>query len=67
MRGAWTAFATHGDPGWPAYDTTERLTQLFDTQPAVRPYPEEPSRLLWEDHVFPALPLIGQEVSFGHT
>ena len=20
MRAAWTAFATHGDPGWPAYD-----------------------------------------------
>ncbi|MFI6085177.1 carboxylesterase/lipase family protein [Streptomyces sp. NPDC051217] len=58
MRAAWTAFATHGDPGWPAYDTTERLTQLFHTQPAVGPYPEEPSRLLWEDHVFPALPLI---------
>lgn len=59
VRGAWTAFATHGDPGWPAYDTARRLTQLFDTRPAVAAYPEETSRLLWQDHVFPALPLAG--------
>ncbi|MFD3523124.1 carboxylesterase/lipase family protein [Streptomyces sp. NPDC058653] len=57
LRTAWTAFATHGDPGWPAYDTTRRLTQLFDTQPVLAPYPEERSRVLWEHHVFPALPL----------
>ena len=25
MRAAWTAFATNGDPGWPAYDTEQRL------------------------------------------
>lgn len=60
MRAAWTSFATHGDPGWPAYDTDQRLTQRFDTQPAVTPYPEEASRLIWQSHTFPALPLISQ-------
>ncbi|MDX3537333.1 carboxylesterase family protein [Streptomyces sp. MB09-01] len=59
MRGAWTAFAAHGDPGWPAYDTGQRLVQLFDTRPALAAYPEEASRLIWQDHAFPALPLLG--------
>ena len=58
MRAAWTAFAAHGDPGWPAYDAGQRLTQLFDARPAVTAYPEEASRLIWQDHTFSALPLI---------
>ena len=53
MRAAWTAFAAHGDPGWAAYDTERRLVQLFDAEPAVAPYPEETSRLIWQDHRFP--------------
>ncbi|MFE0171317.1 carboxylesterase/lipase family protein [Streptomyces sp. NPDC059002] len=57
FRGAWTAFATHGDPGWPAYDTARRPTRLFDTHPTVAPYPEETSGLLWQDHAFAPLPL----------
>lgn len=60
IRNAWTAFATHGDPGWPAYDDAQRLVQLLDTQPTVTAYPEENSRLLWQDHVFSALPLNGR-------
>ena len=60
MRAAWTAFATHGDPGWPAYDTEGRLTQLLDARPTVTAYPEEASRLIWQDHVFAALPLDGR-------
>ncbi|MBP2320370.1 para-nitrobenzyl esterase [Kibdelosporangium banguiense] len=60
MRTAWTAFATHGDPGWPAYDTEQRLTQLFDTEPAVAVYPEEASRLLWQNYTFSPLPLLGR-------
>lgn len=60
IRNAWTAFATHGDPGWPAYDNAQRLVQLLDTQPTVTAYPEENSRLLWQDHVFSALPLNGR-------
>ncbi|MCM2423793.1 carboxylesterase/lipase family protein [Streptomyces sp. RKAG293] len=60
MRAAWTAFATHGDPGWPAYDTEQRLVQLFDTRPTVTAYPEETSRLIWQGHTFPAIPLVGR-------
>ena len=60
MRAAWTAFAAHGDPGWPAYDTDQRLVQLFDTQPEVAAYPEETSRLIWQGHTFAVLPLISR-------
>jgi para-nitrobenzyl esterase len=28
--------------------------------PAVTAYPEEPSRLIWQSHTFPALPLISR-------
>ena len=60
MRAAWTAFAADGDPGWIAYDTEQRLVQLFDTRPSITAYPEEISRLIWQDHAFPVLPLIGR-------
>jgi para-nitrobenzyl esterase len=60
MRGAWTRFATDGDPGWPAYDRDTRLTRVFDTEPAVVPYPEEVSRRVWQDHTFSVLPLLAQ-------
>ena len=60
MRAAWTAFAAHGDPGWPAYDPERRLVRIFDTRPAVAAYPEETSRRIWQDHTFAALPLIGR-------
>ncbi|HEY9367827.1 carboxylesterase/lipase family protein [Streptomyces sp.] len=60
IRTAWTAFAAGGDPGWPAYDPEQRLAQLFGTRPAVTAYPEETSRELWQNHTFPALPLIGR-------
>ena len=49
----------HGDPGWPAFDAERRLVQCFDTRPAVTAYPRSGSRRLWQDHTFPALPLIG--------
>jgi para-nitrobenzyl esterase len=58
MRSAWTRFATDGEPGWPPYDRADRLTRVFDTEPAVVPYPEEVSRRIWQDHVFSALPLL---------
>jgi para-nitrobenzyl esterase len=45
MQTAWTAFATTGDPGWPAFDTG--LTRLFDVEPAVVPYPEPLSADIW--------------------
>lgn len=59
MRAAWTAFSISGEPGWPEYDSRQRLTQLFDTRPAVTAYPEEISRLIWQHHTFSALPLTG--------
>ena len=49
VRGAWTAFAATGNPGWPAYDELERRTWIIDTEPAVAIYPEEASRRLWAD------------------
>ena len=57
MRSAWTSFATTGDPGWPAYDTERRLTQVFDAPSTVTAYPEETSRQLWQDDDFGPLPL----------
>ena len=60
MREAWTAYATRGDPGWPAYDSTRQCTQLFDTPSVVTGYPEERSRLIWQDQSFRALELRGE-------
>jgi L-alanine-DL-glutamate epimerase-like enolase superfamily enzyme len=57
VRAAWTAFATTGDPGWPTYDAGGRSTWIIDTDPAVKPYPEEISRRLWADHPFTPLDL----------
>ena len=57
MRSAWTTFAASGDPGWIAYDTRQRLVQLFDARPTVAPYPEDTSRQIWQDHAFPVLRL----------
>jgi para-nitrobenzyl esterase len=57
MRAAWTGFAAHGDPGWPAYDSRDRLVQRFDADRTVVPDPERASRLIWQDHPFPVLPL----------
>jgi len=59
FRTAWTAFATTGDPGWPAFDEERRLTQVFDAVPEVTAYPEETSRQLWQDEEFTPLPLLG--------
>ncbi|MGW1953177.1 carboxylesterase/lipase family protein [Streptomyces sp. NPDC001920] len=58
FRASWTAFARSGDPGWPAYDSESRLTQVLDGVPEVRPYPEEVSRRLWDGYDFPVLPLL---------
>ncbi|MET0693210.1 MAG: carboxylesterase family protein [Propionibacteriaceae bacterium] len=60
MRGAWTSFAIHGDPGWPAYDTDRRLVQIFDHEPVVTAYPEEASRLIWQSHTFSAFGLVSE-------
>ncbi|MFI1765490.1 carboxylesterase/lipase family protein [Streptomyces sp. NPDC020800] len=59
FRRSWTAFARTGDPGWPAYDTEERLVQVLDEKPTVTAYPRETSRRIWEGHAFLPLPLLG--------
>ena len=64
MRAAWVAFAAHGDPGWPAYDTRQRLVQRFDVPAEVVAYPEEASRLIWQRHTFPALGLADGSSTF---
>ena len=58
MRSAWIGFATDGDPGWPTYDDRQQLTKVFDTPCTVTAYPEEGSRLLWQQHTFRALLLL---------
>lgn len=58
IRAAWIAFATHGEPGWPVFDAEERSVQLLDIPPVITRYPEEASRLLWQDHTFAALPFL---------
>ena len=60
MRAAWTAFATDGDPGWPAYTPGERRTRIFDAGDAVTTYPEQASRLIWQNHSFAPLTLPGR-------
>lgn len=59
LRDAWVAFARDGEPGWPAYDTRQRLTRLFDVAPVVVGYPEERSRRIWQQHRFNAFDLVG--------
>ncbi len=45
---AWVDFVTTGDPGWPAYDLTERPVQVFDTVTAVAPDPRGAQRQVWD-------------------
>ena len=58
LRKTWTTFAATGDPGWPAYDPEHRSTQVFGEVTTVAAYPEDQSRLLWQDFPFSALPLL---------
>ena len=32
MLDCWTSFATSGDPGWKAYDSTDKHVEVFDIQ-----------------------------------
>jgi para-nitrobenzyl esterase len=52
MSAAWRAFATDGDPGWPAYDSVEQLTRVFDSKSRTTPYPEQASQQIWAGHAF---------------
>ncbi|MBY8882060.1 carboxylesterase/lipase family protein [Actinacidiphila acidipaludis] len=52
MHGAWVAFATTGDPGWPAYTAERRATLHFGgPDPAVPRLVDDPlpaERALWD-------------------
>lgn len=52
MHGAWVAFATGGDPGWPAYTPERRATRRFGSpDPAAPPLLADPlpaERALWD-------------------
>ncbi|NVI90249.1 carboxylesterase/lipase family protein [Actinomadura sp. BRA 177] len=58
IRTAWTAFAETGTPGWPAFNTHQRLTHVLDTTPSTTQYQNETSRTLWSTHTFAPLPLV---------
>jgi para-nitrobenzyl esterase len=44
---AWVAFATTGDPGWPAYDAVRRATMRFDAPSTVVDDPDGELRTRW--------------------
>jgi para-nitrobenzyl esterase len=49
MSRAWLAFARSGNPGWPAYDTRDRPTMVFDRQSRVENDPFGAERRAWEE------------------
>jgi len=49
VHGAWVAFITTGDPGWPAYDTGTRTTGLLGETTRVVADPAGDERTLWTD------------------
>jgi para-nitrobenzyl esterase len=48
MHAAWVAFATNGDPGWPRYDPSTRVTMRLDTISEPVPDPRAWERAFWE-------------------
>jgi para-nitrobenzyl esterase len=50
MHAAWIAFATTGNPGWPAYDLEHRTTQHFNTISHRHDDPRPDERRLWDGH-----------------
>ena len=52
MSAAWRAFATDGDPGWPAYEPVQQLTRVFDVDSRTTRYPEQASQRIWADYPF---------------
>ena len=49
---AWRAFATKGDPGWPAYEPAQELTRVIDIESRTARYPEQASQRIWADYPF---------------
>ncbi|MFG2001878.1 carboxylesterase/lipase family protein [Spirillospora sp. NPDC048911] len=55
FRAAWTAFATTGDPGWPAYTPAAAVTHVFDSFTKDVRDPQALSRRIWASHRFDPL------------
>lgn len=55
IRAEHLAFATTGDPGWDQFEALQRLTRVYNPDPALVTYPEERSRALWSDQQFDVL------------
>jgi len=49
VHGAWVAFASSGDPGWPTYDGERRATMRFDDGGGVADDPDAALRACWSD------------------
>ncbi|MEV6139176.1 carboxylesterase family protein [Nocardia sp. NPDC051990] len=48
MRSAFAAFATTGAPGWPRFDSIERIHRIWKTPPALGRDPLSASRRIWQ-------------------
>jgi para-nitrobenzyl esterase len=48
MHGAWTSFASTGDPGWPRYDGIRRPTMRFEVESRVLDDPRAAERAIWD-------------------
>jgi para-nitrobenzyl esterase len=49
MHAAFAAYASTGDPGWPAYTTSERSTHVFDEVDSLTNDAAAPERAAWEE------------------
>ncbi|WP_158271253.1 hypothetical protein [Nocardia sp. MDA0666] len=56
MRNAFIAFATTGDPGWPRFDTTERIRRIWAAPPELGSDTLPTSRRIWERDRVPGRP-----------
>ncbi|MEV6232686.1 carboxylesterase family protein [Saccharopolyspora shandongensis] len=48
MRSAFAAFATTGDPGWPQFDSAERIRRIWKTPPTLGGDSLSTSRRIWQ-------------------
>ncbi|WP_290053991.1 carboxylesterase/lipase family protein [Amycolatopsis solani] len=48
MFTAWVRFIATGDPGWPRYTPSDRVTRLFDDVSTTVSDPDRAQRLLWD-------------------
>lgn len=46
---AWATFARTGDPGWPAYETTNRATRMLGRECRTEHAPLETERVAWNE------------------